>query len=486
MALSPRQGAAAGVFVTERTPSESAAIDRKRRASGAVGRIGRGIVANTGGIGVTVLIQLVSVPVLLSAWGVMTYGEWLVLTAVPTYLALSDLTFSSVAGNSMVLLMARGRDADAIDLGRRLWSIVTVMTGIAVLAAVAIALAFMGAITWNAAMPTSEARVVLVALFLRVAVGNQYGVLDAWFRAGGRYPLGVALGQVARLLEFGALLGAVLLGGRPDTAAIALLVGSVVGFGMSWICLRRTIPMSTFRLEMPDLKTMRELLVPGLAFMAFPVSSALSVQGFTIVMGVTLGAPAVVTFATTRTFTRIPLQVVGAIHNSIWPELSRAVGAGQLDEAREILRRSVQLALLCVLAVVSGLALFGVTAIQWLTKGLVDPPVTLVFILLIVVVANSIWYMVSSVLAATNRHRHLALVSLSATVTALVVAVPLSSAFGVEGAAVALLAAEIPVLWFVFPAALGAVHDSTGAFIRAMFDLPRGLRSVTSKARPVP
>lgn len=153
---------------------------------GASRRIVRGLAANIGGMGVTLVFQIVSVPVLLAAWGVPTYGEWLVLSAVPTYLALSDLSFSSVAGNSMVMLVAQGRRGDAIILGRRLWSIVTVTTGIAVLAAMVIALMFGSAFGGGAAIPASEARVVLFALFLQVAIGNQYGVLDAWYRAGGK------------------------------------------------------------------------------------------------------------------------------------------------------------------------------------------------------------------------------------------------------------------------------------------------------------
>ena len=71
-------------------------------------RIRRGFAANIAGNGVTVLGQLLTVPVLLSAWGTATYGEWLVLAAIPTYVALSDLSFSRVAGNSMVMLEAQG------------------------------------------------------------------------------------------------------------------------------------------------------------------------------------------------------------------------------------------------------------------------------------------------------------------------------------------------------------------------------------------
>jgi hypothetical protein len=109
--------------------------DHGPRSTGTIGRILRGIGANFAGNGVTALIQIVSVPVFLSAWGVRAYGEWMVLSALPTYVALSDLSFSSVAGNSMVMLRAQGKHDEAVALGRQVWSIVTVMTTAAVAAA---------------------------------------------------------------------------------------------------------------------------------------------------------------------------------------------------------------------------------------------------------------------------------------------------------------------------------------------------------------
>ncbi len=471
--------------MTEVAPVQHVDPAANPRASGASGRIARGLGAHIGGMGITLVIQLVTVPVLLGAWGVPTYGEWLILSAVPTYVALSDLSFSSVAGNSMVMLVAQGRRTDAIALGRRLWSIVTVMTGIAVLAAVAIALVFGRAFGSGAAIPASEAQVVLVALFLQVAVGNQHGVLDAWYRAGGRYPLFATVRHLVRLLEFGALIGAVLLGAGPGTAAMAFLAGSVVGFGVSWVVLRRTVRWSTFRPELPHLQTFRDMLAPGLAFMAFPIGNALSLQGITIVIGSTLGAAAVVVFATTRTVTRVALLAMAAINNSIGPELSRSVGSGRLDEARAILLRSVQLALVGSLSLVFGLALFGVAIIRWWTHGLVDPPVPLLYILLLVIVANSTWYTLSAALAATNRHRRMAVIYLVGTTAALLGAVPLSSAYGLAGAAVALLAIDVAMVAYVFPAAMRVVQDAPGGFLRSLLDVRGAVRAAVSSVRPV-
>ncbi len=452
-------------------------------ADGAGRRIARGLGANIGGMGVTLVIQLASVPVLLAAWGVSTYGEWLVLSAVPTFLALSDLSVSSVAGNSMVMLEAKGRRAEVVVLGRRLWSVVTVITGTAVAAAVAIALLFGGALGKGAAIPAAEGRTVLAALFLQVAVANQYGVLDAWYRAGGRYPLGATLRQLGRLFEFGALVGAVLLGARPDIAAVSFLAGSIAGFAVSWIALRRAVPWSTFHPQRPDVRTLRELLPSGVAFMAFPIGNALSRQGLTILIGSTLGAPAVVVFSTTRTLTRVALLAMDSINSSIWPELSRSAGGAHLDEARTILRRSVQVSLVGCLTLVLGLALFGVRVIRWWTGGSVEPPILLLLILLGVIIANSTWFTLSTVLAATNRHGRFAAVYLLGTVVALLGAVPLTSAFGLSGAAMSLLAIDLAVVAYVGPSSLRLVEDTPAEFLRALLDIPGGVRWAVSSMR---
>ncbi len=428
----------------------------------------------------TILLQLVSVPVLLAAWGVSVYGEWLVLSAIPLYVALSDLGFSAAAGNSMTMLESEGRRDEAVRLGRHLWSIVLVMTAAAILIAIAIGVLLAGTFGPGSAIPTQEARLVLTALFAQVAVTNLSYALDAWYRTARRYPLGVTLRQIGRLLEFGAILAAVLLGAQPGVAAVAFLAGSVAGLALSWFTLRRVVPWSSFKVERPDRATFRNLLSPGLAFLAFPLSNTLSIQGLIIVVGATLGSTAVVVFSTTRTMTRVALQVMTSVNLSIWPELSRSIGSGRLDEARGIQRRAVQLSLVFSGSVVVILALIGPALIRAWTHGLVDPPSALLDVLLLVVVANTFWFTLTTSIVATNRHERMALVYLGSTTVAVILAVPLSLAFGLVGAATALLAIDVGMSVYVFPAALRVVDDRPGPFIRAVLDLPGTVRSIAA------
>jgi O-antigen/teichoic acid export membrane protein len=352
------------------------------------------------------------------------------------------------------------------------------MTGATLVGAIFIALAFGGILGSVAAISVSESRVVLAALFAQVAVGNQFAMLDAWYKAGGRYPLGVTLRQFARLLEFGALIGAVLLGGRPGAAAGAFLAGSVVGLIVSALVLRRAVPWVSFRPVKPDLRTFRGLLAPGVAFLAFPLGTVMSVQGLTLAIGLTLGPPAVVVFNTARTMTRAIPQALHSINLSVGPEMSRAFGAGQVNVARTIQRRAVQLSLALSVMVALALAVAGQGIIKAWTGGLVVAPIDLLVILLLVVLASSTWFPLAIVLVATNRHTRMALIYFVSTSVAVLLAVPLSTAFGLVGAAFALLGIDILMTLYVIPAALGAVDDTPGEFVRALLDVRGALVSL--------
>lgn len=64
---------------------------------------------------VTIAAQLLSGPVLISSWGLHMYGVWLLLTAIPAYLSLSDLGFTFIAKNDMSIRYARGDQAGALE-----------------------------------------------------------------------------------------------------------------------------------------------------------------------------------------------------------------------------------------------------------------------------------------------------------------------------------------------------------------------------------
>ena len=67
------------------------------------------------------VMQLVGVPVFLHFWSVPLYGNWMVVSAIPSYLSFSSVGFGSVAGNEMTMLVAREDRAAALRVFQSCW-----------------------------------------------------------------------------------------------------------------------------------------------------------------------------------------------------------------------------------------------------------------------------------------------------------------------------------------------------------------------------
>ena len=76
-------------------------------------RIISGFGSNLFGQLVTILIQILSLPIFLYYWDMSTYGSWLVLSALPSFLSMADVGMVQAAGNKMTMAMGRGEVAEA-------------------------------------------------------------------------------------------------------------------------------------------------------------------------------------------------------------------------------------------------------------------------------------------------------------------------------------------------------------------------------------
>jgi O-antigen/teichoic acid export membrane protein len=106
------------------------------------------------------------------------------------------------------------------------------------------------------------------------------------------------------------------------------------------------------------------------------------------------------------------------------------------------------------------------------THGRIVMDVTAFHWLLLVIVANSFWYTSSVVTVASNTHERVAAVYFAGTAASLVIARLLIPSFGISGAAMALLAIDLIVGWYVISSSLAALSESAADFYASMFRLP--------------
>lgn len=428
-------------------------------------RVAAALAANAFGQGVTVGSQLLLTPLFFAQWGAARYGEWLMLSALPAYLAMADLGIGSAAGNDMTMRAGAGDQRGAQATFRGAFRIAAWVGALTVLIGAALALGKLH-LDWPVTpnLNSVDAALVVLALAANVALGFSAAVFGAGYRCAGLNATGIVIGNSARLVEALAFAVLLLAGQGPLALCAAMLAVKASLIGFQAVHLRGACTWLYHPLVSADRTLMRRLIRPSLAFMALPLGGALSLQGPILVLGAWLGGEAVALFSAMRTMSRIPMQLMHVLNASVWPEMSRAFGAGDHGLLRRLHRRSARVTALLVFFTCMALGALGETLTRlWLGEATPHDPALLWWLLAIAGV-GALWNASSIVLAATNQHARMG----ATLVTSAALAVGLGAAgmplLGLHGFLGVMLAAEAVMWAAVVPRALEVSGDTLGGF----------------------
>ena len=389
----------------------------------------------------TIAIQLASLPLFLSKWSLATYGEWMVLSAIPSYLAMADVGMVTAAGNRMTMLHA---DGDLLGANHVFQSALAFMLGVS-LVALAVAV---GLVAWWPFPGTTslQARMAILALSASVVVALLGGLPEAIYKATHRYALGTALSNTIRLFEWLGGLAGLWWGGDFVAVAIgALLPRMLCTLAMSVHAARTT---SEFRwgFDAASRAEIRHCAAPAISFMAFPAANALNFQGMTLIAAATLGPAGTVVFNTYRTMARVTVQATATFSHALWPEFSRLFGGGDRVALGALMRRSSRLG--WALAAAASLVVYFVapTLLRFWSKGQIAFMPSLMLIAMAYAAAAGAWHVARVLLLSTNQHRGLAWPFLIASAAALPLAWGLARNFGLIGIMASMLLLEL-AMW---------------------------------------
>lgn len=390
------------------------------------------------GQAVVIVIQIFSLPLFLKQWDTATYGTWLLLSAMPSYLAMTDLGMVATAGNRMTMALGHGDKVEANRLFHSAFMFVLAMTGGAVLLSVPVAL-----FAPFDSLQSADQRMAICLLILGVLVAQFGGLSDAIFRATGRFAQAVMLGNVLRLLEWGGMMAglymagtftAVALGGllvRVACTAVLVGVSAQGSHGLTW------------HWRHASMDEIKSLFKPALSFMVFPLSSALSLQGITLLVGHFFGPAVVAIFNSYRTIARVAVQATSILSNAVWGEFSFLFGKGGTQAVRPIYRRSLMLGAAGSVALSLILYFAAPLLLDVWSHGQIPFQAWPMLILLGYAAIAGTWHVPRVLLLSTNQHIGLAQWSLVGAVVAMGAAYLLQGPLGIEGVCLAMLASEL-------------------------------------------
>lgn len=422
------------------------------------------------------VITLAQVPIFFTHWSEPVYGEWLLINAPIGYLLFSNLGFSTVAGNEMSMLVAKGEREAALRVFQSCWWLIVITLTLTTAAVVGV-LQFVHLSTLLNVHHVSESDIKWTVGYLGITIllGQLEGMMQSAYRSVDRNPFGSFLRSMFTLIAFVAMMVPVLLHHGPRSAAKAFALVSIAGILIMGFMTKHAVPWISYGWKHASFSEIRRLATPAFAFMGFPAGLALNLQGTTLVVGLTLGPLAVVVFATARTVSRVALQMVQMINTTFEPEFSKSFALREVALIRTLHRRACQSALLLSGTIVLMMIAGGPTFLSHWTRGKVPPSRDLLSILLLGVIVYSFWATSSTIMTATNQHKRLAAVYVGATGLTVLVTWVASRYYGLFGAAWSLLVSELVMNLYVLPNSLRIAHDTLPGLLRGLLEIPPGL-----------
>jgi O-antigen/teichoic acid export membrane protein len=430
------------------------------------------------------IILLLQVPVFLHYWSVALYGDWLILSSLPTMLSFSSTGFGTVAGTEMTMLVAGGERDKALSVFQSCWwLIVSICSVLTLLLSGALYFLPAARLLNIGQIGESDTKWIIFYLALSVLLAQLEMLLQSAYRSIGRYPYGSFVKSVMSLAAFACTLLSVALGHGARTTALVYAGANIAGTVFLAFMVKHDVPWIEFGWRHARFSELRRIAPLAIAYMAFPIGNSLSFSGPQLAINYALGPVSVVVFSTARTVSRIALQLQQMASSCFEPELTLSFGAGKIELTRALHRRACQLALILTAITVSAVMLLGPTFLHHWTRGHVPPERGLLSILLLVVIVYAMWSTSSTLMTSTNRHKRMAVIYLTGTCLTCVACFFFARWAGLYGAAAALLISELAMNCYVLPASLRIAHDTFPAFMASMMHYPESLKPQALLAR---
>ncbi len=421
-----------------------------------VSRLTHGLGGQVFGTAVQMGIRFAEPPLFVIFWGGRLYGEWIIIAAIPSFLVMVEASFSDVARREMMMRHGSGDTAGALAVFQSIWLPLLLFS--LCFGGIVLATAYMLPLKGWLGIETIDRNSLYAILFLlgiHMMLSTQAGLLYGAFQCRGRYGLGAGLAALMQLLEFCGMAAAVVLKLGPVAAAVGCLAGRSTGLLIMRLCLYRVVPWLRYGLGLASFTEFNRLWRPAIAGLAFPVGMALNIQGMRLVIGMVLGPSAVTVFVVTRTLCQLASQPVAFTYRLMEAEMAWAFGSGQGELLMHLYRRLCSVSVWGALILSLALAISGEWLLAFWTHGHTQMNEPLYALMLMAIVANSVWSAVLALPFVTNRYQDISVGYIFINgLAAILVAYFAMKVMGLAGAGVGVLCADIAMIGFVVPSTI--------------------------------
>lgn len=367
------------------------------------------------GRGLLAARHLVVVPIMIWAWGVDYYGSWLTLTAIPTFLALSNFGLGTSAKNRTALEIAASNFGTA-----RL----AVAVGVAVVALVGVAtvlLAWLWMRLWpvNALVnfPAETVALLLGATFIQMIAAPYDGI---WIGSGN-----AAKAQNRNnYLQLSILIGTILVVAlKLPAVLVAVVTLTVTVLWTAYYVVFSRKQLDSFSNGDPADKhgrpeMLKQLLWKGLGFQFGSLWQAIFFQGSILVANSTLGPSGAALWGAMRTVSRSGNQLLELIGQTAAPEFQMNFGRRDFRALFSTYRTSAVASLISATAMAIFLYFVGLPLFHVWTNHKFSMPHAAWLVMCVSLIPFSLWWIGAVLQRCIDRPWLSNLIGIAVSVTA--------------------------------------------------------------------
>jgi O-antigen/teichoic acid export membrane protein len=392
------------------------------------------------------LNSLALVPVLIRAWGLAGYGQWIALTALASYLGYSNFGLVTTSSYDMIMASGAGDEARARRTFQMSLNLIFYVIGpVIALCTLGLCLLPSTTVLHLSTLTPAAAHVVLCAIGLQIWLQTLRSQMSGVLVATGRYGASYYLSGAEKLVEVAVISTAVIAFHGSQIAAALSLAGctAVDLLAVTIIGLRRA-PWARPNFLVIDYQWLRIQAKPTLGYLLGGLAGqGIMLQGPRVILSALLGGTAVAVFSVYGTLMRILDQLVLMLVLPAGVEISNRVGAEDYQGAYRLILLGSRLSLLLFLVVASGMMVFGPFVMAMWTRGHVEFAYGLMGLFVALAAASHLgkvsWYALTS----ANRLYGLSFWQLGCAVSGVGLGAFLASQYGLKGMVVGCILGEL-------------------------------------------
>ena len=404
--------------------------------------------ANVLALSMGIVIQIVSVPLMTSAFGVENYGTWVMLLTVPIIFVLLDLGMHAAATGDMTMKFSAG----LLDQSSRVYSTILGATLAICLVATTFMFFLLIIAAWYWKIFSVEGDLFWLVAIALIYAGSWLlsGVPMAGLKGNGCFVQGVIGYQCISFVENIIALLVAFCTNSLIYSLLTLCVVRCIGTACFFYLAARLVPHlknSFFEVNRAELK---RLLPIGLSASAVPIAVTLGLQGVVLISGALLGPAMAGVYSTLRTASRVPLTAVSMINLAIVPELSKARGLGDKKSEADCWRLNGYIILVLLLPTAVLFGFFGTELIEFWSAGVFQLSRPLVGLAASTMFFHGVWYFRMQLFIACHDHIGLGRFPLFGSVLSLVLVYFVAAEHGLIGALAVTTGVELVICSLIF------------------------------------